>query len=128
MRAVKARKGFTLIEIMVVLSIIGVLLSMAGKRNTIALERAKDAALMLEIGHIRNAIHQYALDNSGNFPTSLVELHPKYLTRKIENWQGSRARGIYHYDPALGIIHLFDARQGGPANAQDSRGRSYGDY
>ena len=60
----KFQKGFTLIELLVVIAIIGILaavllVNLAGTRN-----RAKDAAIKLEMGQIRTGVESFFLTNS----------------------------------------------------------------
>ncbi len=123
-----ARRGFTLIELLVVLSIIGIMLSFTANRHSLVFERSRDAAVMIELGHVRNAVHQFALEAGGRFPPSLEDLVPKYLNRKAGRWQGARGSGIFGYDPEAGRVTLFGPEGAGPSNALDARGRVYGDY
>ncbi|OQA09916.1 MAG: hypothetical protein BWY66_00341 [bacterium ADurb.Bin374] len=120
--------GFTLIELIVVISIIGILVSISSSRNNLAFERSKDAAVMVQLGHIRTAIHQFALDHDGRFPENLEALSPKYLSRPVLNWTGSRASGIVAFDPVTGSVRLHGVSGQSPEKTPDSRGRPYADY
>ncbi len=60
----KFQKGFTLIELLVVIAIIGILaavllVNLSGTRN-----RARDAAIKLEMNQIRTGLESYALSNT----------------------------------------------------------------
>ena len=124
----RVARGFTLVEMMVVISIIGLILSFAGRNNSIVLERSLDAALMKEVAALRNAVHQYVLDRNGEFPESLAKVAPSFLSQAREEWRGSRGRGRYHYDAAQGLIELYDERGEGPSTAKDAKGVPYGRY
>ena len=121
-------KGFTLIEMLVVVSIIGILVSVAGYNNSRVLKTSKDAALKVELDLIRNAVYRYSLDNNGNFPESLNELEGDELKRAPEEWSGSKARGKYHFDKEKGLIFLYDDNGNELSQKIDQAGVKYGDY
>jgi general secretion pathway protein G len=127
-KQIPLRRGFTLIEMLVVVSILGILLTVTGTNHSRVLERSRDAALMVDIRHIRNAIHQYALDRAGLLPVTLDELAPKYLSRKPEIWRGSKAKGTFKYEPQTGQVSLFNEAGSGPEFARDTQGRRYEQY
>jgi len=86
------RKGFTLIEIMLVVMIIGALAAMVVPRLTGRSEQAKIAAARADIeSHLATALKLYELDN-GNFPTTsqgLDSLLDKPTSDPIpKNWNG----------------------------------------
>ena len=122
------RAGFTLVEMIVVVSILGLLLGMNATRSTVSLERSRDAALMTQLHHLRNAVHQYALDHQGRLPPELGALRDTYLKHLPADWTGGRSRGTFHYSPESGAISLFRADGTGPETLPDSKGRPYADY
>ncbi|MBU1105632.1 MAG: prepilin-type N-terminal cleavage/methylation domain-containing protein [Candidatus Riflebacteria bacterium] len=124
----KNNRGFTLIEMLVVVSVLGILVSIAGHHHTMVLRKAKDAAVMLELSSVRNAIHQFALDNMGRFPQTLEELKPVHLKNLPARWQGSSASGCYHYDPIEARVDLYDASGNELAGESDHSGKKYADY
>jgi len=72
-------KGFTLIEVMVVLAIVALLLSIALPRYFAGLDRAKEAILHQDLMTMRDAIDNYHADK-GQYPYSLETLvSEKYL-------------------------------------------------
>jgi len=124
----RTTSGFTLIEMLVVMSILGILVSLAGHHNTRVLKKSQDASLMLELNSLRNAVHQYALDNNGRFPKNLEELKPLHIKNLPGQWRGSSAFGRYYYDPLAGRVELFDETGSKPAQQSDHGGRSYAEY
>jgi general secretion pathway protein G len=66
-------EGFTLLEMMVVITIILILLSMATGRYQQSVIRAKEASLKQDLAVMRKAIDQYTLDKLGA-PQSLEDL------------------------------------------------------
>lgn len=76
-----ARRGFTLVELLVVLAIVGVLLALAVPRYFTSLERSREAVLKENLYQMREAIQQYYTDK-GKYPETLQVLaEQKYLRR-----------------------------------------------
>jgi general secretion pathway protein G len=74
--------GFTLLEMMVVITIILILLSMATGRYQQSVKRAKEAALKQDLAVLRKAIDQYTLDKLGA-PQSLDDLVSAGYLREV---------------------------------------------
>jgi len=66
-------RGFTLIELMIVMTIIMILASMAAVHYDRSVTRAKEAALHHDLSVMRDAIEQYTLDKE-QAPQSLDDL------------------------------------------------------
>ena len=66
-------RGFTLIELMIVMTIIMILASMAAVRYDRSVTRAKEATLHHDLSVMRDAIEQYTLDKQ-QAPQSLDDL------------------------------------------------------
>ena len=62
----KFQKGFTLIELLVVIAIIGILASILLVNLATTRNKAKDAAIKLEMGQMRTAVENYNFDQSPN--------------------------------------------------------------
>lgn len=76
------KKGFTVIELMVVMTIILLLSSVAVKINKRAIIKAKEAVLKENLFQMRSAIEQYYADK-GHYPDSLETLVDDGYLRKI---------------------------------------------
>ncbi len=74
--------GFTLLEMMVVITIILILLSLATGRYQQSVVRAKEAALKQDLAVMRKAIDQYTLDKLGA-PQSLDDLVSAGYLREV---------------------------------------------
>lgn len=81
------KKGFTLLELLVVVIIIGVLASMALPQYTATIEKARSGEAVINVGAIRVALDRYWYQNSGlpaddNF--ALLDLdNPNNITNKL---------------------------------------------
>ncbi len=74
-----AQRGFTLIELIVVMSIIATLLTIAVPRYFKSLERSKEAVLRQDLAVLRDAIDKYGAD-LGHKPETLADLvEHKYI-------------------------------------------------
>ena len=76
-----SQKGFSLIELIVVVTIIGILAGIAMVNIKYAQQKAREAALMDNLNSMRKAIDNFYADKQ-RYPTDLNELVPNYI-RKI---------------------------------------------
>jgi general secretion pathway protein G len=74
--------GFTLIELMIVLSIVGLLLTIALPRYFGSIDRSKEAVLKENLFQMREAISRYHSDK-GRYPESLDSLAADKYLRKV---------------------------------------------
>jgi prepilin-type N-terminal cleavage/methylation domain-containing protein len=75
--------GFTLIELMLVVAIIGLLAAIAIPKFADLVLKAREAAVKGKLGALRSALHIYYADNESHLMNtwSSAELTPKYLDK-----------------------------------------------
>lgn len=79
-----AERGFTLIELMIVVAIILILASIAVGRYQVSYEKAKEATLHQDLFVLRKAIQDYTTDKEAA-PNSLDDLVSEHYIGKIPN-------------------------------------------
>ena len=78
----KLRKGFTLIELMIVVAIIGILAAIAIPKFADLINKAKEGSTKGALSSVRSAVQVYYGDNEGWFPSdslACVTLNAKYI-------------------------------------------------
>lgn len=75
-------RGFTLVELLVVLAIIATLLALAAPRYFQHVERSKEAVLRENLATMRDAIDQYYAD-TGKWPEGITALVDKRYLRAV---------------------------------------------
>jgi general secretion pathway protein G len=125
-------RGFTLIELMIVISIILILVSIAAPIYSRSIQRAKEAVLRQDLFTMRSVIDQYSVDK-GKAPQSLddlvsagylKELPKDPFTDSRDTWQVQQEDVLLSVDqdePGISDVH-----SGAPG--ADAAGKPYSEY
>jgi general secretion pathway protein G len=101
-RGGNARLGFTLIEILVVITVIGLLAALVGPRILGRVSEAKSATAKAQVELLSVALDNYRLDN-GSYPSTeqgLAALQEKPTREPIPlNWRGPYLKRAIPADP-----------------------------
>lgn len=81
------RKGFTLIELIVVVAVIGLLSAIVVPKFGQMIEKAREAADKGALGSMRSALSIYYVDNEGFAVRDLDALYEKYLSTTRPYWR-----------------------------------------
>ena len=116
----KRPRGFTLVELLVVLSIIGLLISIAAPNYVGRTARAEEAVLREDLRIMRDAIDKHYSD-AGRYPDTLQDLVTKRYLRSLPKDPFTRSNGTWivvaPQDPQLGGV--YDLKSGAPGNGID---------
>jgi general secretion pathway protein G len=128
----RIRRGFTLVELMVVMAIIALLLALALPRYFNHLESSRETILKQDLVVMRDAIDKFHGDR-GRYPNSLGELvSERYLravpvdpiTERNDTWQAVAPSVDEVGQSETG--ELYDIKSGAPGIARD--GSAYADW
>jgi general secretion pathway protein G len=126
------RRGFTLIEMMIVMAIIVILIAVAVPFYQKAIIRAKESVLHNNIFALRSAIDEYAYDKQ-KAPTSLQDLVSAGYLREVPKdpiTQRADGWGIIMEDPGQAVSQsepgIYDIRSGSSLKSLD--GTAYSDW
>ncbi len=122
-------RGFTLIELIVVMAIVALLASIAAPRYFNSLQKSKETALLQSLTVMRDAVDQFAADK-GRYPESLQELADGRYLREVpeDPLTGSRDSWVELPPPAdmQASGRVWDVRSGAAGRSAD--GRLYADW
>lgn len=120
-RIIHGERGFTLIELMIVMTILGILVTLAQPSFKTATIKAREAVLKEDLFVLRDVIDQYYVDNNA-YPLNLQELVDKGYMRSVpkdpftqsaETWievyiedEGGGSSGIYDVHSGSDLVGL----------------------
>jgi general secretion pathway protein G len=119
----KHESGFTLVELMVVMIIIGVLMSFALPRFASAIKASRESVLKEDLAVMRTAIDSYTMDKQKG-PGSLDDLVTEGYLRAVpvdpmthsnSTWvteQGDALHSLEQTDPGLDDVHSGSDEEG----------------
>jgi prepilin-type N-terminal cleavage/methylation domain-containing protein len=88
-------KGFTLIELMIVVAIIGILAAIAIPRFAQMLEKSREGATKGNLGSIKSAASIYYGDTEGVWPTTLSVFSTYSFSRYLDNLSPVKVTGQF---------------------------------
>ncbi|HEY7677703.1 MAG TPA: prepilin-type N-terminal cleavage/methylation domain-containing protein [Candidatus Methylomirabilis sp.] len=121
--------GFTLIELMIVITIIGILATISQPMFRNAMLQAREAALRENLYVLRDAIDKFYADND-KYPEGLTDLAEKRYVRKVpkdpitgsaETWQA-----VHFTDEKGQQAGIMDVKSGSDATGSD--GQKYSEW
>jgi general secretion pathway protein G len=131
-RSGKARRGFTLIEMLIVVSIIGILVSIAVPIYQKSLIRTKESVLRNNLFTIRTTLDEYTYDKQ-KAPQSLTDLVTEGYLREVpfDPMTGSNQSWKIDMEDALRTVSqtepgIFDVHSG--SDKKSLEGSAYSDW
>src|SRR4029078_12823050 len=125
-------RGFTMIELLVVLALIVILATMGMTQYRNSVVHAKEAVLRQDLCHMRDAIDQYYADK-GQYPTTLDALVSEGYLRKLPEDPFTKSTTTWQSVPSEPDPNnpsaepgVFDVKSGSEATALD--GTKYSDW
>lgn len=99
-----ARRGFSLIELVIVVVILGIIGAVAIPRMSRGAEGAAESALVSNLATLRGAIELYAAEHGGTFPTVADFDDQMLLYSDATGATNATKTGAYMYGPYLRAI------------------------
>lgn len=100
----RTRKGFSLIELVIVVVILGIIGAVAIPRMSRGAEGASESALVSNLATLRGAIELYAAEHGGTYPT-IADFEDQMLLYSDSTGDTSATKtGAYIYGPYLRAI------------------------
>lgn len=127
-RRIARGRGFTVIELLVVLAVMGLLLAIAAPRYAQHVDQAREVALRHDLAAMRDAIDKYRADQ-GAYPQGLGDLVARHylrnvpvdpITQRADSWRLESVPG------GVASAGIVDVHSGAEGQAHD--GSSYGTW
>ena len=113
-----AQGGFTLVELMIVVTIAGILITLAEPSFRNSVVNAREAVLKQDLFTMRDAIDQFRADR-GKYPTTLLELKEVGYLKRIPVDPFTRSDGTWQEIPDQVESGVFDVHSGSDLVARD---------
>jgi len=111
MNSRRPQSGFTLIELMIVMAIIGILITLAIPSFVGAIRHAREAALKEDLQTMRTAIDTYTMDKQKG-PQSLDDLVQDGYIRSIPEDPMTRQKDTWVTDSSESMVSLDETEPG----------------
>lgn len=113
-------RGFTLVELLIVLAVLATLLTVVVPRYYTSVQRAKEAVLKENLFQVRDAIGKYHADK-GRYPESLEALALEKYLRNVPQDPITESAGTWVLVPAAdpALPGVWDVRSGASGKAVD---------
>ncbi|MGH9384896.1 MAG: type II secretion system protein [Vicinamibacterales bacterium] len=128
----KSESGFTLIEVLVVVTLIVILATMGMVQYRNSVQRAREAVLKEDLFRMREAIDQYYADKNA-YPAGLQDLVSGGYIREVPEDPMTRSRDTWQTTPAepdpsnlSSLPGIYDVKSGSELSALD--GTRYADW
>ena len=110
---VNTDKGFTLIEMLIVIALIGILVTIAAPSFQRSIIRARETSLKHTLFVFRDVIDQYYSDN-GKYPETLETLVKSHYIREVAKDPFTRSRDTWVLIPPEGdeVSGVYDVHSG----------------
>ncbi len=93
-------KGFTLIELMIVVAILATLAAVAIPKFTLIVEKSREGATKGNLGAIKAAIALYYGNNAGIWPSTLQTGESDYLSAYLSEMPSVKVTGVFIPNPS----------------------------
>jgi len=130
--SLRGQRGFTLIEVLIVLTLVVVLASVGMATYTNSVHRAREAVLKEDLFRMRDAIDQFYADKN-KYPANLEELVRERYLREIPKDPMTDSAETWRTEPAepnpnnpVAEPGVYNVRSGSEATAMD--GTKYADW
>lgn len=118
----RVHRGFTIVELLVVLAAIALLLSIAAPRYIQHLDTAREVALRQDLYQLRDAIDKFRGDQA-RYPATLDELVVRHYLRAVPEDPLTQSVSTWILVPPAGgdgaSGGVFDVRSGAKGQARD---------
>jgi general secretion pathway protein G len=118
--AIDSTRGFTMIEMLVVMAVLGLLLSISAPRYVEHVDRARESVLHQNLYGLRDAIDKFQADRA-RYPATLEELVQERYLRQVPLDPVTESTTSWVLVPPKGQRGgaVMDVHSGAPGNGKD---------